>query len=759
MSYVKSTNNPQFIAQFYETCVKPAGDLNDCLLVHCEGYGFSLENKNSYFVTRAFHRYWQKVSYDLTANGRQLLEAIKLSKQSNTDSIQASQVCFAIDKIARHVLEKKKDFSDIQKLQKELEELGFEFLRKGASQARISRLRLALQNGMMQAALHLIEAASPDDPIKDAKGHLNALLHLAYSQSRFTLCRKLIENGADPKKAFGEIVAQCATKLLPEALKLSQEAVVIKLVEAGANLKTSDGFDDGAQALHIAAKNGLQTVIPLMLARGADINGRDSGGNTALHGACRSLQLTTCQLLISVGADVACLNYEGQPALVLPSTLPNAQAKVAAFYSALFAEYHLDQKELTRQGIGPFLSRCRNDPSEYLFSNDKVNPFELALFFQDEQLAKSCANALKTETFIQCLEALRKKYPKCNLDIVEFCHIEISPRMFEVSLPDISLKEPSRDASLERLLMLFDTCDFQNPKSPSYYDRQKTKKNAKVLSAAELKAVIRSFIIRIKQREELPKESDSARLKNLYTLVETCIKNIIITLEGDPNHPEICRKKAAFFQEIVRLQLGEQCAGIYFFVAQDQYRKICRNIDRELDDEEEFHYLLADYKELLLQAVVDTSPGGKDNTNEHNKLLLELGDEYAIPGHETTKYYVEQMGSVDHYRKAKSDFKRVFNPTNIVRHCIEPALREDGRLREKYINWWKQKMPTNWRKNESKETREHSFLQAARIYDAQNRLSPHAICCMLAQLEYPVLSSSKLTLPQQRSSRLGFLGI
>ena len=64
--------------------------------------------------------------------------------------------------------------------------------------------------------------------------------------------------------------------------------------------------------LHYAAVLSRKDITELLIARGADINAKDNGGNTPLHNV-RSKEVA--QLLIAKGADVNATNYQGNIAL------------------------------------------------------------------------------------------------------------------------------------------------------------------------------------------------------------------------------------------------------------------------------------------------------------------------------------------------------------------------------------------------------------------------------------------------------------
>jgi ankyrin repeat protein len=64
--------------------------------------------------------------------------------------------------------------------------------------------------------------------------------------------------------------------------------------------------------LHAAAAGGSVDVAQILVESGAEVDARNSYGNTPLHIACLNGHSSLCSELTYCGADINALNYRGQ---------------------------------------------------------------------------------------------------------------------------------------------------------------------------------------------------------------------------------------------------------------------------------------------------------------------------------------------------------------------------------------------------------------------------------------------------------------
>lgn len=128
--------------------------------------------------------------------------------------------------------------------------------------------------------------------------------------------------------------------LLDTAVEAGQRGVIKVLLDHGASVETREVHTPSGESIPIAspftiaARNGEDDVVELLLERGADINqlsgfGRGGDSDTALHAAVYSGDPSTVYLLLTHGADV-------KSALGPGGTVPAALLQPAA-HSPRFA--------------------------------------------------------------------------------------------------------------------------------------------------------------------------------------------------------------------------------------------------------------------------------------------------------------------------------------------------------------------------------------------------------------------------------------
>lgn len=162
---------------------------------------------------------------------------------------------------------------------------------------------LALMIGSRDPAmLRYVEEKIRTDPALVRERYADrTLLHSAAAHGTLGLVEVLLELGSDPnvKDGGGHTPLYC---LANECRHPEGASVVRALARCGANLNANDGVKR-CTALHMAARRGNLEVAEALLDCGADMEARDSFGDTPLRRSVNCDRTRVASLLLSMGAD------------------------------------------------------------------------------------------------------------------------------------------------------------------------------------------------------------------------------------------------------------------------------------------------------------------------------------------------------------------------------------------------------------------------------------------------------------------------
>lgn len=144
------------------------------------------------------------------------------------------------------------------------------------------------------------------------------LLHEASARGNLAMVELLLRLGADPdaKDAGGHTPLYC---LANEYSASGGGSVVRALVRAGAKVNANDGVKH-CTALHMAARRGNVEVAEALLDGGADIEARDSLGDTPLRRSVNCGRTEVAGLLLTRGADLYAKGNKGLTPLLAART-------------------------------------------------------------------------------------------------------------------------------------------------------------------------------------------------------------------------------------------------------------------------------------------------------------------------------------------------------------------------------------------------------------------------------------------------------
>jgi RNA polymerase primary sigma factor len=128
--------------------------------------------------------------------------------------------------------------------------------------------------------------------------------------------------------------------------------------------------------LKIAVSNGVESAIRVHVAKGDDLNARDSGGNSPLMIAARNNHANACRLLLESGADPDLENLDGKTATVIADEVgANEASEVLRTYSQI-AILSQETKHLTMRALEVAETNTKIADNENLDASKLTEEFE-----------------------------------------------------------------------------------------------------------------------------------------------------------------------------------------------------------------------------------------------------------------------------------------------------------------------------------------------------------------------------------------------
>jgi ankyrin repeat protein len=158
--------------------------------------------------------------------------------------------------------------------------------------------------------LRYVQERVTDDPALVQERYASrTLLHAASGQGNLAMVELLLRLGADPnvQDAGGHTPLYCVAN----ECRTSEGGIVVRaLAKGGADVNANDGVKR-CTALHMAARRGNVEVAEALLDCGAEIDARDSLGETPLRRSVNCNNPQVASLLLARGADVHSIGSKG----------------------------------------------------------------------------------------------------------------------------------------------------------------------------------------------------------------------------------------------------------------------------------------------------------------------------------------------------------------------------------------------------------------------------------------------------------------
>lgn len=279
-----------------------------------------------------------------------------------------------------------------------------------------------------------ILSSSPDININasDMEGYTS--LHRAIVNNDLNTVMELLKNeNIDVNSKLGIEVSidgwylGGATPLIL-ASYLGYTDIVNALIEKGVDVKAKDDVD-GCMAIHLAAANGKNEVIDILLDKDAsNINDVDNKGNTPLHWASMKDRADTVELLIENGADIEAKDIDNWTALHYAAAFASLQTVEA------LVDNGADKNSLTKDGNIP-VNYAKDETIKTYLSGGKIGREDTEEVVEEETketAADETAENTETSETITEDELNNELDTTQNGSIVDPTVVDLDPKQLEL---------------------------------------------------------------------------------------------------------------------------------------------------------------------------------------------------------------------------------------------------------------------------------------------------------------------------------------
>ncbi|MEI0843944.1 ankyrin repeat domain-containing protein [Brachyspira pilosicoli] len=204
--------------------------------------------------------------------------------------------------------------------------------------------------------------------------------------------------------------------------------IVNALIEKGVDVKAKDDVD-GCMAIHLAAANGKNEVIDILLDKDAsNINDVDNKGNTPLHWASMKDRADTVELLIENGADIEAKDIDNWTALHYAAAFASLQTVEA------LVDNGADKNSLTKDGNIP-VNYAKDETIKTYLSGGKIGREDTEEVVEEETketAADETAENTETSETITEDELNNELDTTQNGSIVDPTVVDLDPKQLEL---------------------------------------------------------------------------------------------------------------------------------------------------------------------------------------------------------------------------------------------------------------------------------------------------------------------------------------
>jgi ankyrin repeat protein len=316
-----------------------------------------------------------------------------------------------------------------------------------------------------------------------------------------------------------------------------------------------------------------------------------------------------------------------------------------------------------------------------------ANPLEVAFLFGSIPLARAIASKMTKKKFQAYALELEKSFPKSpSTEFLFNVEYSINPVQFTKGVTVIPEKPPGVEA--RDLLTLFDKINFINPSAPLYFNPETHGLSSDCI---ELRKILEDFITKIETRQEYlgtPKK-DTDAIKTFYKIIENAVTNTIKKLQTVNDENLSATTVIEYLNEVAL------CGGKIFAISVEIFNKVVLNIDANFETR-----VFSSLGELRSIFARDVIPASEQNVHDYNKFVRVKGKTLGIPGSVEGAQFEDTYTGSQEFNADKSEkkFLELYKPAQISLKWLEPQLKTDATLRERFTAWWKNHVPAAWGK-------------------------------------------------------------
>ena len=490
--------------------------------------------------------------------------------------------------------------------------------------------------------------------------------------------------------------------------------ITLEFVNSGW-IKPNEVLENGLIPLHLAVQYKLPALITMLLDKGAWIDKKDADGNTALHHSCAQGDRETTQLLLDRKANFTSLNHQNLPPLLhamQAACVAKDPEKMKSFFKYIFADYFEVYRTVAvlismvpDDVASQFTASMARSPDHIIRPESTArarNPFEIALLLQDKTVFEKLCPLLNEKELLTALEELETKFPHYSRSLLINTAYPLRLDHLNKELCNLPLPKKPDGVHVRDLLRIFKEINFLNPNQLNYvpagnfFEPDDIANSTQQALYDQLTQRFKNNFISVIEKKTAflgtPKEGTG--LREFYDVIETQITHTLSVLQQLPPCPESSIKKMKTIAAYLRT--AGKCGGRLWTVAEQQYDEVVNQLDAGFENR--LFKCLGKFRKMILESLI---PYIDNNVHHYTRLMHLIGRQLDIPGatlmvtfNDPYRADGEQLDS----QQVLHQFFEKYTTADIIA-LLHLELISSGDFREAFIDWCKENIPNDWKKD------------------------------------------------------------